>query len=148
MNNEDIKIRKLESEDELNKIMDIWLESNLDSHKFIDESYWISNFNNVKLLIPKADVYLLYKNNNILGFAGVMDNYIAGIFIDKEHQNKGLGSLLISKLKLNYNSLTLDVYKENINAYNFYMKKNFSVIDEKIDTLNNQVEYTMIWKKE
>ena len=148
MNNEDIKIRKLESEDELNKIMDIWLESNLDSHKFIDESYWISNFNNVKLLIPKADVYLIYKNNNILGFTGVMDNYIAGIFIDKKYRNEGLGTLLINKLKTNYNLLILDVYKENINAYNFYMKKNFSVIDKKIDTLNNQVEYTMIWKKE
>ncbi len=148
MNNEDIKIRKLESEDELNKIMDIWLESNLDSHKFIDESYWISNFNNVKLLIPKADVFLIYKNNNILGFTGVMDNYIAGIFIDKKYRNEGLGTLLINKLKTNYNLLILDVYKENINAYNFYMKKNFSVIDEKIDTLNNQVEYTMIWKKE
>lgn len=148
MNNEDIKIRKLESEDELNKIMDIWLESNLDSHKFIDESYWISNFNNVKLLIPKADVYLIYKNNNILGFTGVMDNYIAGIFIDKKYRNEGLGTLLINKLKTNYNLLILDVYKENINAYNFYMKKNFSVIDEKIDTLNNQVEYTIIWKKE
>lgn len=148
MNNEDIKIRKLESEDELNKIMDIWLESNLDSHKFIDESYWISNFNNVKLLIPKADVFFIYKNNNILGFTGVMDNYIAGIFIDKKYRNEGLGTLLINKLKTNYNLLILDVYKENINAYNFYMKKNFSVIDEKIDTLNNQVEYTMIWKKE
>lgn len=76
-----------------------------------------------------------------------MDNYIAGIFIDKEHKNKGLGSLLISKLKLNYNSLTLDVYKENINAYNFYIKKEFRVIDEKIDIINNHIEYRMIWEK-
>ena len=147
MNKEDIKIKKLENESELNKIMDIWLENNIISHKFIDESYWKNNFNNVKILIPKADVYILYKNNNILGFSGVMDNYIAGIFIDKEYQNNGLGSLLINKLKLNYTSLTLDVYKENINAYNFYIKKEFRVIDEKIDIINNHIEYRMIWNK-
>lgn len=127
--------------------MDIWLENNIISHKFIDESYWKNNFNNVKILIPKADVYILYKNNNILGFSGVMDNYIAGIFIDKEYQNNGLGSLLINKLKLNYNSLTLDVYKENTNAYNFYIKNGFRVIDEKIDIINNHIEYRMIWNK-
>lgn len=147
MNKEDIKIKKLENESELNKIMNIWLENNIISHKFIDESYWKNNFNNVKILIPKADVYILYKNNNILGFSGVMDNYIAGIFIDKEYQNNGLGSLLINKLTLNYNSLTLDVYKENTNAYNFYIKNGFRVIDEKIDIINNQIEYRMIWNK-
>ncbi|HEY4543887.1 MAG TPA: GNAT family N-acetyltransferase, partial [Tissierellaceae bacterium] len=65
----------------------------------------------------------------------------------KEYQNNGLGSLLINKLKLNYNSLTLDVYKENTNAYNFYIKNGFRVIDEKIDIINNQIEYRMIWNK-
>lgn len=42
-------IYKLDSKPDItiNKLGDIWLNSNIKSHNFIDKSYWINNYENV-----------------------------------------------------------------------------------------------------
>ena len=74
-------------------------------------------------------------------------NYIEGIFIDTNSQCKGIGTLLLNKVKENRNTLTLNVYKKNINAINFYKKNDFVITNESIDKNTNEIEYTMTWNR-
>lgn len=133
--------------DDLDNIMNIWLNNNIKTHNFIDKNYWINNFDYVKTLLPTSDIYVYEINNSIIGFIGINKNYIEGIFIKEEYQNKGVGSKLLNYIKNLYNELYLNVYKNNDNAIEFYKKHNFNIIKEKIDENTNEIELVMQYKK-
>ncbi len=139
-------IRNFDMKD-LESIMDIWLNSNIDAHSFIDENYWRSNYDMVKELMPKADLYVYEVEEDIVGFIGIQDNYIAGIFIDQSFRGKNIGKKLLDFGKERYEILSLDVYKENTRALNFYLREDFEVASESLDEVNNKTELSMVWKR-
>ena len=47
-------IRKLQKAD-INKVADIWLDTNIKAHDFISAQYWKNNFKLVKEMLPQAD---------------------------------------------------------------------------------------------
>jgi len=61
--------------------MELWLETNISAHSFIKDEYWSENFDVVKGMMPNANIYLYEENDIIQGFVGLMDDYIAGIFV-------------------------------------------------------------------
>ena len=64
-------IREFKIKD-LERVMEIWLESNIDAHSFIDKKYWEDNYEMVKEILPSAEIYLYEENKNILGFVGLL----------------------------------------------------------------------------
>lgn len=132
---------------ELDAIMEIWLNSNIDAHNFVDENYWKNNFETVKKIMPEANIDIAVLNNEIVGFIGIVDFYIAGIFIKKDYRKMGIGKELLDYSKNKYDKLSLSVYKKNEKAYNFYLKNEFTVLEENIDKENNEIEYYMIYNK-
>lgn len=139
-------IRKFEKND-INPVMQIWKNENIKAHKFISKEYWKNNYNYVKEILPNAEIYVYVLKENIVGFIGINENYIEGIFIDTNNQGKGIGTSLLNKVKENRDNLTLSVYKKNINAINFYKKNDFIITSENIDKDTNEIEYTMTWKR-
>lgn len=139
-------IRKFEKRD-INNVMQIWKNENIKAHQFIPDKYWESNYRYVKEILPNAEIYVYVIEENIVGFIGLEQNYIEGIFIDTNNQCKGIGTLLLNKVKENRNTLTLNVYKKNINAINFYKKNDFVIMSESIDKNTNEGEYTMTWNR-
>lgn len=130
----------------LNILGDIWLKTNIETHNFIDKSYWIDNQNDVIEAFKSADIFIFKDTNEIKGFCGVINGYIAGIFVKSEWQNKGIGSLLIRYLQDSYDSLNLKVFKNNIRAVTFYKLLDFQISGQEIDETNN-IEYLMSWNK-
>ncbi len=139
-------IRKFEDND-INDIMQIWKDENIRAHEFILKQYWESNYNFVKEIIPNAEIYVYEIKEKIVGFLGLDNNYIEGIFVDTNNQYNGIGTSLLNKAKENKSSLILKVYKKNINAINFYKKNDFVITNENIDKNTNEIEYTMTWNK-
>ena len=138
-------IRKANIED-INRVMDIWLQANLEAHNFVDPSYWKDNFALVKQEIQSADVFVVEVKNEIVGFAGLKEDYLAGIFFDQKVRHQGLGTELLNYLKHRYPQLILDVYQKNRAAVNFYQKNGFKIIQEKEYQNQNLNEYQMMWK--
>ena len=54
-------IRELQKAD-INKVADIWLDTNLTAHSFISSQYWQNNFEFVKELLLQATVYVYEQN--------------------------------------------------------------------------------------
>ncbi|HCM90146.1 MULTISPECIES: GNAT family N-acetyltransferase [Vagococcus] len=129
------------------QVFDIWLSANIDAHKFIDASYWKEAFPFVKEMLPQAIVYVYEENQEILGFVGLEENNIAGIFVKNNAQGKGIGKQMLKKIKGKYDKLSLSVYVENRRALNFYIKEGFEVVSELIDETGH-LEKTMDWKKD
>ncbi len=133
--------------DELETVMKIWLETNIKAHGFINESYWQSNYGLVKEMLPNATIFIYKDNNVVQGFIGLMENYIAGIFIDANSQSKGIGRALLDYIKESYSELSLQVYKKNVRAVEFYLREKFYVTKEQIDENTGEVEFIMNWTK-
>ena len=139
-------IRKFENND-INDIMQIWKNENIKAHQFIQKEYWENNYKYVKEILPNAEIYVYVIEKNIVGFIGLNQNHIEGIFIDTNNQCKGIGTKLLNKVKENRNTLILNVYKKNINAISFYKKNNFVIKNERIDKKTTEIEYPMAWSK-
>ncbi len=136
-------IRKFKIQD-IDFIMDIWLKGNIKAHDFIDENHWRDNFEMVKGMIPKADIYVYEDNGYIAGFVGVMDGYIAGIFVREDMQSKGIGKELIEECKKNYKILSLNVYENNQKAVKFYLREGFKIDRKQNDETTGEIEYLML----
>ncbi len=62
------KLKEMKNEEELYRTMEIWLNTNLETHWFINEDYWHSNFSCVKNILPKSKIIYLELNGVIIGF--------------------------------------------------------------------------------
>lgn len=138
-------IRKIQRSD-IERVMRIWLDGNMDAHPFIPKKYWESNFESVREQISRAAVFVYELHGEIQGFIGIVDAYIAGIFVYEKHRSHGIGKKLLDYVKPKYSSLSLSVYKKNNRAAVFYLREGFTLQSEKPDESTSEVEYTMLWK--
>lgn len=137
-------IRKLQNVD-INKVVDIWLKTNLEAHDFIPGQYWTSNYEAVKKMLPQAEVYVYEDNKIIQGFVGVRDEYIEGIFVSGKMQSHGIGKALLDYIKDKKARLQLNVYQKNVRAMSFYQREGFTIQSEGLDDFTGEKEYVMEW---
>lgn len=130
---------------DLEAVMSIWLSANLEAHAFIDPEYWKRNFDAVTAMIPQAEVWVSEGENGIDGFIGIVDDYIAGIFVDASARAAGIGSQLLDRAKQGRKSLRLSVYRKNTTAVSFYRRRGFQIDKESVDLETSEPEYTMTW---
>ena len=141
-------IRKLEEEN-LDAVMQIWLDTNIKTHDFIPAEYWSDNYEMVRSLLPEAEVYV-YEDDateEIIGFIGLMDTFVAGLFVKDGMQSKGIGKQLVDYAKDKKERLSLTVYQKNERAIRFYQREQFVVDHEQVDENTNATEYVMVWCK-
>lgn len=132
----------------INEIMKIWLDTNINSHNFIPERYWVSNYNVVKhQYIPIAKTFVYEEDSTVQGFISIMEGfYIGALFVAKEYQGKGIGLKLINHCKALYPKLELNVYVDNRRAVSFYKSCGFEIQKEQVNEDSGFKEYTMLWK--
>lgn len=133
--------------EDLDAIMQIWLESNIEAHFFIPTEYWKQNLDSVKEAIAEG-VTIFEDDGNVKGFIGIRDGYIAGIFVKKDSRALGIGKMLIDEVKRSYDSLELDVYLKNTQAIKFYMREDFIILKKQVNEDTGYEEYHMGWKCE
>ena len=138
-------IRKYKEKD-LDIIMKIWQEENINAHNFISRKYWENNYEYVKSILPKAEILVYTIDENIVGFIGLNDNYIEGIFINKDFQSKGIGTALLKYLMKEREELSLRVYEKNAKAIKFYTNNLFKIKAKELDENTGEYEYLMEWK--
>ena len=139
-------IRKLQNVD-INKVVDIWLKTDLEAHDFIPGQYWTSNYEAVKKMLPQAEVYVYEDNKIIQGFVGVRDEYIEGIFVSDKMKSHGIGKALLDYIKDKKARLQLNVYQKNVRAMSFYQREGFTIQSERLDEFTGEKEYVMEWNR-
>ena len=122
-------IRKLQNAD-MDRVAGIWLDANLRAHCFISPQYWKSNFDPVKEMLPRAEVYVYENGREIWGFIGLNGEYIEGIFVSGEMQSRGIGKRLLDFVKTKKTELRLNVYQKNTRAIRFYQREGFKILRE------------------
>ena len=134
--------------DDINKVADIWLDTNIKAHYFIPDQYWKSNFELVKELLLQAEVYVYEDNQEIHGFIGLNGKYIEGIFVSVEKQSQGIGKTLLNYVKDKRSKLLLNVYTKNTQAISFYQREGFKILYSGLDKATGEKDYVMSWDKQ
>lgn len=135
------------SEDDLDQVMAIWLQANMQAHEFISADYWESNAKAVRQMIPASEVYVCKENQQVTGFIGLTDDYIAGIFVDAVKRSQGIGKVLLNHAKQMKKRLTLHVYQKNEKALHFYLREGFQIGHEQTDENTGETELLMVWEE-
>ena len=138
-------IRELRKAD-INKVANIWLDTNITAHYFIPAQYWQNNFELVKELLLQATVYVYEYNQEIQGFIGLNDEYVEGIFVSDKNQSQGIGKRLLDYIKNKKYGLALRVYQKNIRAISFYQREGLEIKREDLDETTGEKEYVMVWQ--
>ncbi|BDH61844.1 N-acetyltransferase [Lysinibacillus sp. PLM2] len=140
---------RLNNKTELNKIVEIWYESSLIAHDFINKDYWKSKKTEMKeKYLPMSETYVISNDKDVVGFVSMVDNYLAALFIDVKHQGEGYGKSLLNFVKKQREHIQLKVYKKNNNAVNFYLGNGFVIKEESIDDQTAEVELLMEWEND
>lgn len=139
-------VRMFQQED-LEQVLQIWLRANLQAHSFIPRSYWEGHLEQVRQLLPKAELWVMLQDDVICGFIGLTGSMIAGIFAAPEHQSRGIGKALLDHVKMRKPMLTLQVYQKNERAYRFYLREDFFVTAQQTDEETGEPEYQMQWNR-
>ena len=73
------------------------------------------------MVMNNAKLYLYEEDHQIIGFVGMVENYLAGIFVASNGQSKGIKTKLLKHLQNNYHTLSLHIYQKNDQAVKFYL---------------------------
>ena len=138
------RIRKF-TPDDMEQVMEIWLNGNLEAHAFIPREYWESNAEAVKEQLLQAEIFICEEEGKIQGFAGLQGNYLAGIFVEAGSRSKGVGRELLNRVKETHPSFSLHVYAENERAVSFYRREGLTVVSRETEEDTGRMEYTMEW---
>ena len=141
-----VVVRKLQKAD-IDRVADIWLDTNLKAHDFISAQYWKRNFELVKEMLLQAEVYVYESDQKIQGFIGLNNDYIEGIFVSDKMQSQGIGKILLNDTKDKRNELRLNVYRKNTRAISFYKREGFEIQSDGLDEATGKKDYVMVWKK-
>lgn len=139
-------IRKFKVQD-TELVMQIWLEGNVEAHDFVPREYWASQYHLVQQQLLQADIYVYEQDEKIRGFAGMMGDYLAGIFVDGRYRSMGIGKSLLEYIKEIYPMFSLKVYQKNRRAVDFYQREGLLIISKGVDEDTAETEYTMAWNK-
>lgn len=129
----------------INKIMDIWLTATISAHPFISKEFWLKNYDVVKdVYIPMSQTYVFSEHGVITGFISILnDEFIGALFVGIYDQGKGIGRSLLTYVTERYKELSLAVYKENEKAVEFYKHMGFVIERTQENEETGEVEYVM-----
>ncbi len=140
-------VRKFHEQD-MERVLDIWLEASIRAHHFIPRAFWESKLAAMRTLyLPNSESYVYELLGEVRGFISLQENTIAALFVAPDNQSTGIGTQLIRHAKALYASLRLAVYKENVNGIRFYKKCGFTVAEEKIDEHTERTELLMVYSR-
>ena len=92
-----------------------------------------------------ASVYIYEEDGQILGFAGSMEEAMVAITVKDDERGRGIGTLLLDKLKDEMGILEASVYTKNKNAMKFFQKNEFKAKDIQIESSTGEEIVLLNW---
>jgi len=132
----ELDIRPYRSEDE-SCLLAIWRAASAKGHPFFTSEELDAQAQLVReVYLPKAETWVAVLEDEPVGFIGLLDNFIGGLFVDPAIHGRGIGRTLIGHARKLKGTLELEVYALNENARAFYERLGFGEIDRQATDAN------------
>lgn len=131
------------------EIFDLWQRVETKSNSFISDNFWETHYDEVKKkYFTNSECFAYTSDDKIVGFVCISEkNNIAGVFVDPDFQNQGIGTALIEYAKTEYSMLNVNVYAKNREALKFAANRGFIIDGAVLNSDNDEIQYTMIWNE-
>ena len=110
-------------------LLDVWLASVRATHHFLSEQDIQTLLPVVRdQALPVLELWVLIKEEAIIGFAGLSEDKIEALFLHPDHFGKGGGRMLVEHARRLKGRLRVDVNEQNPKAVGFYTAVGFEVV--------------------
>ena len=119
------------AENDMGRIMQIWLQVNISAHKSIDEDYWHEQYDDARETIKSSSTFVFKSDGDISGFVSITsENHIFSLCVSEQSQQTGIGTQLLDTLKEQVPCLSVSVYEGNERAMQFFLNRGFTILTE------------------
>lgn len=128
MENVKIQIRAYEASD-LQRLSSIWYDASVQAHPFLGTTRLREQRSLIENeYLPKSETWVACQFGEPIGFIGLIDTFVGGLFVDLTFQSSGVGRALIAHALTQKGELNLEVYADNKIAVAFYQRLGFKEI--------------------
>lgn len=155
------KVRNVDIKELADLASEIWHEYWVCILSEAQINYMVEKFQSEKAIKNQIEhenysYYFLVEKDKIVGYTGIAEKddylFLSKLYLKKEYRRMGLGKAAFDKIKaLGFNKIRLTVNKQNINAYNAYLKYGFKKIDSVVTDIGQGfvmddyiMEYTLL----
>lgn len=159
-------IRRCVAED-MPQLLEIWLQATLHAHDYLPAAVWWPRQEALRQRLQQsADIWVVARSSDehedlasikgpiplpthtgVVGFMAIQEDELLALYLLPEHQNQGMGTLLLELGQQYHDYLFLNVCVPNGDAIRFYQQHGFRIVRECRDPLNACDEYRMEYRK-
>ncbi len=126
-------IREYRSAD-LEPVLDVWYRASIAAHSFLPDAFFTTERELLRdHWLPGSETTVSVADQRILGFLSLVGNEVGGLFVDPDHQRRGIGSALMDGARLARPFLELSVFEENRNGLAFYRAYGFEITGRRVN---------------
>lgn len=113
-------------------LTEIWYRASTVAHGFLGDETLVAHRQRVsEIYLPQAETWVACLDGRPVGFLGLIDNVIGGLFVSPDAQGSGVGRALVAHGLALKGTLRLDVYALNHVAHSFYKRLGFVDVDRR-----------------
>lgn len=111
------------------RLLAIWLDASRAGHPFFTEDQLREQARLVRdIYLPEAENWVATLEGEPVGFIGLIDSFVGGLFVDPARHGCGAGRALVEHARRLKGMLELEVYARNSRADGFYRHLGFREI--------------------
>ena len=119
-------IRKYKNDD-ADAVIAVWRAASDLAHPFLSKSFQDMAEQQIRhLYLPQSETWVVESDGVIVGFIGLLDSLIGGLFVHPDHHGKGLGRALVDKAVALKGPLSVEVFVDNKIGRRFYQAYGFA----------------------
>nr|WP_183486265.1 GNAT family N-acetyltransferase [Martelella radicis] len=125
-------------------LTEIWYQASRLSHGFLPDDLLLRQRREIaEKYLPQTETWVAVGENGPVGFIGLMDTFIGGLFVAPEAQGSGIGGRLLGHAFDLKRKLALEVYAANHRAVAFYRRHGFCGVRRR-ETDDNGLPHPLI----
>ena len=132
---------------EIDKVMEIWLEGNSSAHGFVPMRHWFEIVGDVRRIIERSHVLIDNRLGEVAGFIAFSDGFVSDLYVKAPFRSYGIGRNLLEQAKSHNEALALRVFMKNFRAVDFCHREGFFIDDEATDESTGELKFVMRWFK-
>jgi putative acetyltransferase len=119
-------VRAYRDDQDRDRLADIWLAASRVGHPFFVEKELLDQQAEVRnVYLRQAENWVFEDGGRQMGFIGLIDNFIGGLFVDPSAHGGGFGKALVLHAAALKGALDVEIYAANVRAIGFYRRLGF-----------------------
>ncbi len=128
-------------DDDLAGLLDVWYRASLVAHAFLDAAFFDAERKQIaERWLPMSETAVYEKDAKVVGFLSLIGHEVGAIFVDPDHQGRGIGTALLNRARESHPVLELNVFEANASGRAFYEKYGFNVVRRHTNEATGQAE--------